>query len=103
HPVSQTPTLYVTQTDDPGRLRQHPATVGSRADGSACAWHEIDRRDVRGAKPAPVHLRAVEVSGHAVRHAWIQLVQKGRRYRQDGSEAIAEVSVARHHRSLRSG
>src|SRR5207237_2506983 len=102
-PVSQTPPLSAVQIDSQGALRHNAATVGSRADGSACAWQELGRRAARGAKPARVHLIAVEGQGPALRPAWLRLGQKGLRSRRDGSAGGEEVAAAPHHRSLRSG
>src|SRR6266478_3071183 len=79
NPVSQKLSLYEVQIDYQGDLRQNPATVDARADGSAFAWQKIGRRDARGAKPALVHLISVEGQGQEIRHAWIRLVQKGLR------------------------
>src|SRR6266446_4872364 len=63
NPVSQKLSLYEVQIDYQGDLRQHQATVDSRADGSAFAWQKIGRRDARGAKPALGHLISVEGQG----------------------------------------
>src|SRR2546427_13148179 len=102
NPVSQKLSLSEVHIDYQGDLRQHPTTVDSRADGSAFAWQKIGRSDARGAKPARGHLIAVEGQGQEVRYAWIRLVQKGLRSRQDGSAGGEGGSAAPHHRSLRS-
>jgi hypothetical protein len=102
HPVSHIPPRAGVHTDGLGGLRPTCAPVGSRVEDRACAWHEMERRDGRGAKPAPGHRRSGAGAGQAVRPAGLRPVHKGRRYRQAGSEAMADVSAARQPRSLRS-
>src|SRR6516165_4108922 len=96
----QIPALEATETDRQGALEQSRANTGSLVGGSACSCHEIGRRDAHGAKPAPRHRLSAEGGAQEVQHAWMQLVEKGPRYRQDGPRWVEAVSAASHHQFL---